>query len=689
MPATKRSAAGAAATRAVRRRKPPLSVETLWALKRIASPTLSPDGATTCAAVTSFDMADNESRTELWTFPTGFGARGRPRALTAGDKDSDPQWSPDGAHIAFTAKRKGDDEPQIYLIDPSGGEARRLTRLATGCGSLRWFPDGKRIAFVSRVWPDLATDAQQAKRLKARKDDKVKAHVTERGEYRFWDHWLTDGREPHVFVVDVATGRCRDALAGTGLALPPWDPSADDFDVAPDGREIAITADLAPEPAMMNQTDIVVVELASRRKRVLTAATTTADAHPRYSPDGRLIAFHSYDTRRAFNDQGHVSLLDRKSGRIRRLAPAFDRATTHLAWRPDSAALLFCVEDRGRVGIWQLKLDAAEPSLRVAGGTVGGFAQSADGSVLAFDRSSYLHPAALFAARADGSGERPLETLNRALLARHALGEVRELTVKGHGGDPVQVWLILPPNFDPAKRWPLMHSIHGGPHAAHQDTWHYRWNTQVFAGRGYVVAAVNYHGSSGFGQKWLETITGAYGTKEFADHEAATDHLLKQGFVDRDRLVATGGSYGGFMVAYMNGHTDRYRAFVCHAGCYDWVSMMATDGYKFFADELGAFHWNDEKRVLSQSPHHFVKAARTPTLVIHGELDYRVPGTQGLQYYNTLKAKGVAARLVYFPDENHWILKPQNSRLWYREFFDWVKRYATGGPVAGRASGAG
>ena len=436
---------------------------------------------------------------------------------------------------------------------------------------------------------------------------------------------------------------------------------------------------------MMNQTDIVVVELASRRKRVLTAATNTADAHPRYSPDGGSIAFHSYDTRRAFNDQGHLSLLDRKSGRIRRLAPAFDRATTHLAWRPDSAALLFCVEDRGRVGLWQLKLDAAEPSLRVAGGTVGGFAQSADGGVLAFDRSSYLHPAALFAARADGSGERPLESLNRALLARHALGEVREITVKGYGGDPVQVWLILPPNFDPAKRWPLMHSIHGGPHAAHLDAWHFRWNTQVFAGHGYVVAAVNYHGRPASARSGWRRSPARYGEKELADHEAATDCLLKSGFVDRDRLVATGGSYGGFMVAYMNGHTDRYRAFVCHAGCYDWVSMMATDGYQFFADELGAFHWDDEKRVLAQSPHHYVKAAKTPTLVIHGELDYRVPGTQGLQYYNTLKAKGVPARLVYFPDENHWILKPQNSRLWYREFFAFVERYAAAGPAPGRA----
>jgi len=225
-----------------RNRKPPLTVEALWGIKRIATPTLSPDGALACAAVTSFDMESNESSTELWLFPTGLAGRSgiKPRRLTAGDKDSDPIWSPTGDAIAFTAKRKDDDEPQIYLIAPDGGEAKRLTGIATGCSALKWFRDGKRIAFVSWVWPDLGSDAEQARRKKERKEAKVKAHVTERSEFRYWDHWLTDGREPHVFVCDVATGRCRDALAGTGFALPPWDPKASDFDISPDGRRVVI-----------------------------------------------------------------------------------------------------------------------------------------------------------------------------------------------------------------------------------------------------------------------------------------------------------------------------------------------------------------------------------------------------------------------------------------------------------------
>ena len=668
--------------------KKPIDVDALWSIRRIGAPTMSPDGRYACAPVTSYDMEKNEGTTELWLFPTGVGAKttlAKPRKLTAGDKDSDPRWSPDGKWIAFTAKRKDDSEPQVYLIAPDGGEATRLTDVATGASALKWFSDSKRIAFVSWVWPDLSSTSAQRARMKERKDAKVKAHLTERAEYRFWDHWLTDGREPHVLICDIANGRTRDVLAGRGIALQPWEPTADHYDIAPDGREIALTIDPNAEPAMMNRADIAVVNLASGKVKNVSATSGLSDEHPRYSPDGRSIVWHAYDTARAFNDQGHLRLFDRRSGRVRRLMPRFDRATHHVDWTPDSRALLFLGDDSGRVGLWRLMIDEETPEVVVKGGTIAGFARSGNGEALAFTRASGMHPPALFASRGDGGGERSIETLNRAVMSRHAQGEVREFVFKGWNGEPVQMFVTYPPNFDPSRKWPLMHSIHGGPHSAHQDGWHFRWNAQVFAAQGYVVPQVNYHGSSGFGQRFLETITKRYGEKEFADIEAATDHLLRQGYIDRERLTATGGSYGGFMVAFMNGNTDRYKAYVCHAGCYDWVSMMATDGYRFFAKELGAFHWDDPPRVMRQSPHHYVKMARTPTLVVHGELDYRVPATQALQYYNSLKAKGVEAKLVYFPDENHWILKPQNSRLWYREFFAWLEKHA-GKPSSAKRS---
>ena len=338
------------ARRRAPRSKKPLDVDALWAIKRIGAPTLAPDGRYVCAPVTSYDMDKNEGVTELWLFPTGFGAKpafAKPRKLTAGDKDSDPRWSPDGKWIAFTAKRKDDAEPQVYLIAPDGGEATRLTNLATGALALKWFPDSKRIAFVSWVWPDLATEAAQGKRMKERKEAKVKAHLTERPEYRFWDHWLTDGREPHVLVCDIATGRTHDVLARARISLQPWEPTSDHYDIAPDGREIALTIDPHSEPGMMNRCDIAVVSLASGRAKNLSSASGMSDEHPRYSPDGRYLAWHAYDTARAFNDQGHLRLYDRRTARLQRLMPQFDRGTHHVDWTPDSRALLFLADVPG------------------------------------------------------------------------------------------------------------------------------------------------------------------------------------------------------------------------------------------------------------------------------------------------------------------------------------------------------
>jgi dipeptidyl aminopeptidase/acylaminoacyl peptidase len=333
--------------------------------------------------------------------------------------------------------------------------------------------------------------------------------------------------------------------------------------------------------------------------------------------------------------------------------------------------------------ILRLALGDAQPTEVLRGPCDGAAATdlrlSRDGSTLVFARSSQQQPPTLLACDIDGRNERVIERFNKRLLAGVRFGAAESVQVKGFDGDSVQMWIVTPPGFKAgaSKQWPLMQVIHGGPHTCWSDTWHWRWNMQLFAAAGYVVCAVNYHGSSGFGQQFLSSINGDWGRRELADVEAGTDHMLATGYVDPQRVVATGGSYGGYMVAYMNGNvrTPRYQAYVCHAGCYDWVAMMGSDGYLWIGHELGACHWEDEARVMKQSPHHYAQHFRTPTLVLHGELDYRVPYYQGLAYYNTLRSREVPARLVCFPDENHWILKPQNSRLWYREFFDWCSRF--------------
>jgi dipeptidyl aminopeptidase/acylaminoacyl peptidase len=615
-------------------------------------------------------MAENKSSASLWLLSTSS----KPRLLTtSGEKDGQPAWSPDGKHIAFVAKRewqgKKDDEPQIYLIAADGGEARRLTDLATGVAGIKWFPDSKRIAFFSWVWPELRGERAQARRMKERKDDKVKAHRVELTLYRFWDHWLSDGRVPHLCVADLR-GRAVDLFEGTRYELVRADPDRHSYDISPDGRRVAFAFDPNEEKKLDDAYAIVELELASRRFRSLTAEGPRRDyRQPRYSPDGARLACLSANVRSSPVAPNEITMINR-GGSIEVVSRRWDRnIEAPLRWSADGAAILCMAQDHARQHLYRFDLRTRKAEPVVRGGMVHEFDLA--GGAIAFIRDDMHQPPAVHI------DERRVENFNDALLRRFQLGVSEEIHYRGAEGGNVQMWLVFPPRFDPRKRYPLLHSIHGGPHSISGDTWHWRWNNHAFAAQGYIVACVNYHGSSSFGQKYIESIRHRFGKLELADIEAATRHVLKRRYVDRRRVFAAGGSYGGYMVAWMNGRVPagRYRAYVCHAGCFDWVSMFADDTYTFHERELGAWYWKDFGTIEAQNPRAVVRRMATPTLVIHGALDYRVPDTQGLQYYNTLKAKKVPARLVYFPDENHWILKPQNSRLWYREFFAWLKRF--------------
>ena len=671
-------------------KKKSITVEDLWKMERLGAPSLSPDGAQAVAAVTRYSMEDNKSMSSLWLLSTLGGA---PRALTTcGDKDGQPRWSPRGDLIAFTAKReqegRKDKESQLYLIAPDGGEARRAAEVATGVEGFRWCPGGDRLVFISWVWPELKGSKAQAAQHKAFGERKETGYATSESQYRHWDRNLPQDRVAHLHLLtlgaDGKAGKVRDLFEGTAYELGRSDPGAEYFDLSPDGRRVAFAFDPAPVKRADGRFALAEMDLRSGKITVIAQHAEWDLGTPRYSPDGQRIAFTASHVGRKHTMPAHLAMWDRETGVWEALSAEWDHAVhAPLLWEADGLAVLFCAEQKGRTHLWRFDVPDRRAEVLVAGGWVSAFDKAA--GTLVTVANAALHPSRMHA-HLPGAEPLRMESLNDAILATLALGQVEEVWVKGADpktghrgatGDPVQMWLVYPPNFDPKKKHPVMHNIHGGPHTGPGDNWHYRWNTQLFAAQGYVVASVNYHGSSGFGYAFLDSITHRWGQLELQDVEAGTDWLLKKPWVDKQRVFATGGSYGGYMVAWMNGHVKpgRYQAYVCHAGCYDWVGMFSDDAWSWHAKELGHWYWDDMAQVHSQSPHAFAKNFRTPTLVIHGALDYRVPDAQGLAYYNTLKAMNVDARLLWFPDENHWILKPRNSKLWYTEFFGWLSSH--------------
>lgn len=679
----------------------PLDAATLWRLARLGAPSLSPDGRQAALSVTTYDAGQNQATTRLWRLHSDGTP---PRALTScGDKDGQPAWSPRGDRIAFVARRRGadgalDETPQLYAIAADGGEARRIAAFAPGVESFRWFADGRRIVFAAWSFPEARTPEAQARRMKAQKDDKASGVVSSEAFHRYWDHDMPAGRRLQLWLLEVDRGRITPLTAGSGFELPRTNDGTASYDVRPDGRKVCFVHDPSEEPRLGNPLALAEVDVATRRiTRRAVVAGWDLDA-PAYAPDGRTLACLAAETGRVHTALARPALVA-ADGTLRPLCPDWDRhVDAPLRWTADGRALRFAAEDRGRRHLWRLDVAGAatEPQLEHAGGWVQAFDAAGDTRLVLADAAQ--HPARVWLRQGDAAPRR-IEAFNDAELADVALGESREIQVGGALGEPVQAWLTFPPGFDAKRKHAVVHVIHGGPFAAAGDSFSWRWNPHVFAAPdkpgepGRVVVQVNYHGSSGFGHAFRHSLIGRQGELELQDIEAATDWLCTQRWADRDRIVATGGSYGGFLVAWMNGHVPawpagRYRAYVCHAGVFDRISTFSADSWPVRPKDLGAEYWADMPRVLAQSPHAFVQHMATPTLVMHGARDYRVPDANGLAYFHTLKARGVPARLLWFADENHWVLKPANSLQWYREFRDWVAAYTA--PVkAGRRLSSG
>ncbi|HTB94725.1 MAG TPA: S9 family peptidase [Candidatus Sulfotelmatobacter sp.] len=651
-----------------------ITFDDMMKLHRVSAPQVSADGKWVAFSVSTPDMEANRNASNVWIVST---AGGEAMQVTQSGHDSSPAWSPDGKTLAFLSSRDGNS--QVYLLSMEGGEAKKLTTLSTGADLFQWSPDGKTIAFTSAVYLDCKDDTCNSKRDEEKEKSKVKARIYDHLLFRHWDHW-NEGKRSHLFVMPVdGNTSARDLTPTADYDIPPDERGeANDFAFSPDGKEICYTAVPDKVEAISTNGELFLVPVAGGEAKKITT-NPGFDGNPVYSPDGQYIAYHAQLTAEYEADRWRVMLYDRKSGKTENLSEGFDRSAANLSWSPDSKTIYFLAENETLQPLYSMEARTGATPKKVVDGFNSAYSFSADGKTLVTERTSLTMPGELYVAAGDGSGLKQLTHQNDALLATLEMNAPEKFWFEGAEGTKVEAMVVKPPQFTPGKKYPTIVLLHGGPQTMWSDAWGYRWNAEVFSAAGYVTLMINRRGSTGYGQKFTDEITNDWGGRAYTDVMKGIDSAIaKYPFIDKTKLAAAGGSYGGYMADWLATHTDRFKAIVSHAGVYDKSSMFATEELWFEEHDMQGTPWSAPENYKKWSPSTYAGELgkyKTPTLVVCGEKDYRVPYTQSLEFFTALQRQGVPSKLLVFPDEGHWVLKPQNAQLWYKTFLDWMGTY--------------
>jgi dipeptidyl aminopeptidase/acylaminoacyl peptidase len=652
------------------------TIADLYRLRQVSDLTLSPDGATIAFTVTTRDLPKAQSAGHIWTMSAGGGA---PRQLTLHEKgESAPAFSPDGKQLAFVSSRDG--TANLYVLSLDGGEARKLTNISTGVADPLWSPDGKWLAFSSDVYPECGADDACNKKVAERwSKGKLQAHMADALLYRHWTEWK-DGKRTHVLLADGANGVVRDLTPGD-FDAPPFQLGGQlQYDFSPDSAELVFVSNHDPQPASSTNNDLWLVPVSGAgQPKDITASNPAYDGNPQYSPDGRYIAYRLQKQPGYESDLFRLAVYDRALGSSRVLTESFRNWVEEFHWAADSKSIYFSAPVEGDQPVFQLSLDKGDTgNVRrvLTDKAIAEYAVSKDGRRIVYVRSSVSEPQEIFTASLDGGAPRRISHFNDAVVDEVDLPPAERMWFTGAGGAKIETFVVKPHDFTPGKKYPLILNVHGGPQFQWADSFRGDW--QVYPGAGYVVAFPNPHGSTGYGQDFTAEISGDFGGQVFEDLMKVTDELAKLPYVDSSHMGAMGWSYGGYMMDWFEGHTDRFKAIASMMGLFDLPAMFgATEELWFPEWDLKGQPWNSA-HYEKFSPSKYVENFKTPCLVITGEGDYRVPYTQSLEFFTALQKKNVPSRLIVYSKAAHW---PDwyEMALYYTAHLEWFQKYLEGG----------